>query len=76
MKSKQISCCLPSVMVTKKGRQQLICFDFIWQLLAINPLLLILFDEYVTKYHIHVCNKQKTMYKSENYTRLQFGEKV
>ena len=43
MKSKQISCCLPSVMVTKKGRQQLICFDFIWQLLAIHPLLLILF---------------------------------
>ena len=52
---KKISCCLPSVMVTKKGRQQLICFDFIWQLLAIHPLLLILFENN---------NKNKENYRS------------
>ena len=31
MKSKQISCCLPIVVVTKLGKLQLICFDFIWK---------------------------------------------
>ena len=31
MKSKQISCFLPIVVVTKLGRLQLICFDFIWK---------------------------------------------
>ena len=40
MKSKQISCCLPFLVTITLGRQQLICFDFMWQLLAINPLLL------------------------------------
>ena len=40
MKSKQISCCLPFLVTITLGRQQLICFDFVWQLLAIPPLLL------------------------------------
>ena len=30
MKSKQISCCLPIVVVTMLGGLELICFDFIW----------------------------------------------
>ena len=40
MKSKQISCSLPSLVTTTMGRQQLICFDFIWKQMAINSLFL------------------------------------
>ena len=38
MKSKQISCSLPSLVTTTMGRQQLICFDLIWKQMAINSL--------------------------------------
>ena len=31
MKSKQISCSSSSLVTTRMGRQQLICFDFIWK---------------------------------------------